>query len=201
MGIDGSEIKRRKENIKPKPQPYLRRYAKSLLAVSLLIITVAIVLIISISLSKSDYSAAINTVILADTTLGNFDEATKTVEVEYKQKQNRKKLYDFWSNYIVACKSGSCAKVHILPEFKGDSESAAYEVAKDIVKDFLKSPVSARFEEKGNLSKEKKIGSFFYFSFYVDSENPFKAVLRTHIDITLRNVGESSWHVVNLSYK
>ena len=201
MGIDGSEIKRIKENKKINPQSYLRKNLKYILSISLSIITCTIILAVLTFLSNPEDSYGINSIIMADITLEDFDEATTIVEVEYKQKQNRKELYDFWKSYISTCKGGSCEKVYILPKFKGDSEYAAYEVAKEITNGLLKSPATAGYEEKNHLSKDKKIGSFFHFSFYVDSGNPFKAVLRTKIEITLRNVGEYSWYVVNLSYK
>lgn len=76
------------------------------------------------------------------------------------------------------------------------SESFAYGAAKSIVEKNLTSPGSAKFASAGNSAvKIKKTGSCEYrIESFVDSQNGFGALLRTHFTITVKGIpDERHW--------
>jgi hypothetical protein len=76
------------------------------------------------------------------------------------------------------------------------NKSNAYDAAKRIVANHLKSPASAKFAREGsdNVSIDDLGGCKYRVASHVDSQNSFGAMLRTNFYITvMRNSEEKTW--------
>lgn len=80
----------------------------------------------------------------------------------------------------------------------GNDTRSAQETCHHFVKDDLKSPGSARFE-KYNDAKVSIEGETRTVEGFVDSENGFGALLRTHYRCVIRDEGDS-YTLVDLTY-
>lgn len=138
-------------------------------------------------------SGAINAVILSSVALNDYEEAKLDIENMYKIRQDRPVLYLYWNMYVESCKAGNCMDLMFDVNFMQSNEITAYSVAQKFTKDRLKAPATASFEEKNNLADSGEIGDQYSFSYTVDSENSYGAMLRLNCITSVQNVGEASW--------
>jgi len=78
-----------------------------------------------------------------------------------------------------------------------DNSYKTYEMCQEFVKDNLKSPSSAVFPETYSEIKRGAIKTLkdqeYIINSYVDSQNSFGAMIRTHFIVKLKQVDESHW--------
>ena len=81
---------------------------------------------------------------------------------------------------------------------RGGESSARYMV-EQFVKDKLKAPATAKFPSWGDRADVTDIGNFRYrVSGYVDSQNGFGAMIRTHYVAVVRDKGGRNWSLESL---
>lgn len=80
-------------------------------------------------------------------------------------------------------------------KLKGDNrETTACGYAEVYIKQQLKAPATARFDRESMLKYIEKLGSNkFRIRSYVDSQNSFGTLIRTHFEITLEDCGSGQW--------
>ena len=73
-------------------------------------------------------------------------------------------------------------------------------MAESFVRDHLKAPSTAKFARfsKDNVSR-KENGDFVVLG-YVDSQNSFGAMIRTHYVATVRYIGDKKWQLEDLKW-
>lgn len=86
-------------------------------------------------------------------------------------------------------------------ETKGSDGTLAYIMAKDILKQQLKAPSTAKFQKewKGvdiTYSTEK---DEYYLQFWVDAQNSYGAMIRTTYAVTMKELPGDKWKMVNIA--
>ncbi len=148
---------------------------------------------------KPDTTAATNYLIQAAMDKKDKAEALQVIEVEYAQRQQLPELKRFWTLYVDSCEEGQCLPVATLVDASGYGEKAAYAAVCQETRKRLKAPASAKFEEKQGLAAKGDPGQLYSFSYSVDAENSFGAIMRMDCTATVQNVGEHHWYIGNLN--
>lgn len=84
---------------------------------------------------------------------------------------------------------------------KWESEHAKWDAAlmsQKFIEPRLKAPASAKFQDFSDAAVAHMGGGVYTVSSYVDSQNGFGAMLRTHYTCRLQDKGDGKWHLVNL---
>ncbi len=82
-----------------------------------------------------------------------------------------------------------------------DSKEIAYEFAKDFVRYNLIAPRTAKFARISSLKAERVDVKTWKLYSYVDSQNSFGAMIRTHYYIKIMWLGGDSWKVLDSKFK
>lgn len=154
--------------------------------------------IYAIFFSQPDTSEMANLMIQTAMDRKDKAQALQVIETEYVLRQQLPELKRFWTIYIDSCEQGQCLDVTRSSDKPGYGEEAAYAAVRQETEKSLKSPASAKFEEKENLEQKGEPGQLYSFSYYVDAQNAFGAMMRLDCRAVVQNVGERYWYVSNL---
>ena len=98
----------------------------------------------------------------------------------------------------------SCGGGAAVPWSDKESKSMAYIMTEDFVKQKLKSPGSAKFPSvwDGKVDHVSYLGGQKYrINSYVDSQNSFGALMRTHFTAEIQQISEDRWRLISLEFK
>ena len=101
---------------------------------------------------------------------------------------------------IFICLMSRCGSDSSEPEVdKGDSTDA-YLVCQDFVSEGLKAPSTAEFASMSNSTINNTSGDYWSVSSYVDAQNSFGAMIRTHFVCELTYRGDDYYRLDNLDF-
>jgi len=110
-------------------------------------------------------------------------------------------LLVLWILIHSACPSGDGSTQHASNWRTDDNSTMAYIMLEDFVKERLVSPGSARFPGvfDGRAEHITSLGNRRYrITSWVDSQNSFGAVLRTHFTAEIEQIDEDRWRLISL---
>ncbi len=115
-------------------------------------------------------------------------------------------------NQLISGCAVGCLILFLIPVFlvafggnygSGDpSDSEAYVMSHQFVRNSLKAPRTAKFPYSGDegVSISKSSDNVYAIRGYVDSENSFGAMIRTEYRCVLRYIGDDNWQLEDLQF-
>lgn len=83
------------------------------------------------------------------------------------------------------------------PDLYRPTAAEAYDMCTDAMLERLKAPATAQFADLGAATITKQ-DNYFFVDSWVDSENAFGALLRTHYTCTVQHVGDGDYRLRTL---
>lgn len=108
----------------------------------------------------------------------------------------------WYTVFVLLCLAGIAAVVALSGRLSSTElgiERRAWAMTQEIVKDQLRSPASATFPPYEYQVIQTDLGEYIVIS-YVDSQNGFGALIRTHFVCELKATGRGQWEVVSLDF-
>lgn len=122
-----------------------------------------------------------------------------------KKQQNQNKVISFIVVGIVLfflfrlCSGGDTTPESKIAWDQKDNSLNAWTHSIMYAEKNLKSPSSAKFP-MGYKDYVQRNGTTYTISAYVDSENSFGAMIRTHFNATLKEVSEDKWEMISFEF-